>query len=405
MNIYTARQAIFNRKQQVIAYELLFRDSEANYFPDVDPHHATSQLIMNTHLSKGLREITQGKPALINFAEESLLKELPLLLPQKQVMVEILENVSPSDDVYEACRDIYHKGYSLALDDFIYNPEWARFIKLAKLIKIDLQKTPLNQVLPLIAKLKKRKNLKLLAEKVETHQEFEQAKELGFNYFQGYFFCKPEITSDKGVESCQQILFQLCREISQPTLNINKIAQIFEQDVGLTYKMLRYINNFSSSLSQEISSIKQAIVYLGEESTRKLIALFTTIQMAESKPEEVIHLAFVRAKFCEILAEHSHPELKESAFLTGLFSLLDAILDQPFDKLLQSLPLAPEISSALLGKNETPLKQILTTVIFYESGKWYQTEREANKLHIQYKILADFYHSAIISLNDVYPEH
>ena len=171
MKVFTARQAILNRKEQVIAYELLFRDGPENLFPQIDAHEATSKLIIRTHLNEGIRPMTGGKPALINFSEESLLCGLPLLLPSDQIMIEILEDTNPSEEVYQACRELYHKGYSLALDDFIYKPEWGRFLNLVKLIKFDLMQTPLEKIAPLVEKLKTRKKLKLLAEKVETKEE------------------------------------------------------------------------------------------------------------------------------------------------------------------------------------------------------------------------------------------
>jgi|TARA_B110000211_G_scaffold234310_1_gene303448 EAL and modified HD-GYP domain-containing signal transduction protein len=396
MNVYTARQAIFNRKSHVVAYELLFRDSAENFFPKVDPHEATAKLIMRTHLNDGLMPITYGKPALINFCQQSLLQELPLLLPNKQVMVEILETVEPSDEVFNACRKLYHQGYHLALDDFIYQPEWARFFNLCRLIKIDLMETPLSKVAPLIASLKKRKKIKLLAEKVETQEEFEQAKEMGFNFFQGYFFCKPEMQEKRDVEGNKLVLIELYQEVMKIPLNVKALTSYFEHDVGLSYKLLRFINSGIIPISQEICSIKQALVYLGDEKTRKFIALITTAMLADKKPKELIRTAIIRAKFCELAASRAFAALADEAFLVGLFSLLDAILDQSMGSILESLALSDDIADALAESSDTALGILIATIRLYEAGEWYRTENEAQKIGLNYKQLASYYQKAIL---------
>ena len=396
MNVYTARQAIFNRKSHVVAYELLFRDSAENFFPKVDPHEATAKLIMRTHLNDGLMPITYGKPAWINFCQQSLLQELPLLLPNKQVMVEILETVEPSDEVFNACRKLYHQGYHLALDDFIYQPEWARFFNLCRLIKIDLMETPLSKVAPLIASLKKRKKIKLLAEKVETQEEFEQAKEMGFNFFQGYFFCKPEMQEKRDVEGNKLVLIELYQEVMKIPLNVKALTSYFEHDVGLSYKLLRFINSGIIPISQEICSIKQALVYLGDEKTRKFIALITTAMLADKKPKELIRTAIIRAKFCELAASRAFAALADEAFLVGLFSLLDAILDQSMGSILESLALSDDIADALAESSDTALGILIATIRLYEAGEWYRTENEAQKIGLNYKQLASYYQKAIL---------
>jgi len=399
MKVYTARQPILNRKQNVVAYELLFRDGAENFFPDVDPHEATSKLIMRTHLNDGLMPITNGKPALINFCQESLLKELPLLLPKKQVMVEILETVEPTDDVYQMCRQLFHQGYHLALDDFIYKPEWSRFFNLIKMVKFDLMQTPLPKLAPLVQALKKRKNIKLLAEKVENQEEFDQAKEMGISFFQGYFFCKPEMREKRDVEGNQLILLQLYQEALKIPLNVNALSHYFEHDVGLSYKLLRFINSGIIPITQEINSIKQALVYLGDEKTRKFIALLTTAMLAEKKPKELVRMAIIRAKFCEISAQKAFPALSEPAFLVGLFSLLDAILDQPMDYLLSSLSVSEEIAQALKECSTTPLGILIKMVCLFEEGKWYQTENEARKINLNYQQIAEFFKQAVVWSN------
>lgn len=395
MKVYTARQAILNRKERVVAYELLYRGGPENIFPNVDPHKATSKLIMRTHLNQGLSVVTDGKPALINFPEESILNGLPLILPADKVMIEILETVSPSDEVYQICQNLYLQGYNLVLDDFVYKPEWNRFIKLVKLIKFDIQATPLDEISPLIEKLKGRKKLKILAEKVETKEEFLQAKKLGFNFFQGYYFCKPEMSENNEIDASQPILLCLMQECMRSPSSVKNLASYFERDVALSFKLFKFINSGILPLTQKITSIKNALIYLGEAETKKLILLFTTGILAKNKPKELTRITIIRARFCELMATKNMPELAESAFMVGLFSLLDAILDQPLNKILDGLPLATDVLEALTCDKPSSLKYILTAVTYYEQGSWYNTTRNAEKVQISYEELADYYQSAL----------
>jgi len=399
MKVYTARQAILNRKENVVAYELLYRGGSENVFPNIDPHTATSKLIMRTHLSQGLALTTDGKPALINFSEESILNGLPLILSPNQVMIEILETVSPSDEVYKACQTLYHQGYHLALDDFVYKPEWHRFFKLVKLIKFDIQATALNELSPLIEELKTHKNLKILAEKIETKAEFLQAKKLGFHFFQGYYFCKPEMSENKEIDTKHPILFSLMQESLKTPLNMNRLTDYFERDVSLSFKLFKFINFGVFPLTQKVTSIKSALIYLGENETKKLILLLTTGVLANKKPKELTRLAIIRAKFCEQMAAKTVPELADAAYMVGLFSLLDAMLDHPLEKILADLPLAPEVLTALTCNRPSSLKYILSAVSYYEQGSWYNTIRNAEMVKVNYDELTAYYQSALVWAN------
>lgn len=395
--VYTARQAIFNRKTHVVAYELLFRDGEENRFPNVDPHEATSKLIMRTHLNEGLSAVTMGKRALINFTEQCLLSGLADLLPKEQVIIEVLETVTPSDEVYEKCRALFHSGYILALDDFIYKKEWHRFLPLIKLIKFDISKTPLDKLGKLVEYLKKFKNMRLLAERVETQEEFKQAKAMGFHYFQGYFFCKPEMRASKDVDTQSAILVSLYQELSRPHLNIAKISGFFEQDVGLTYKLLRYINSGILPLKTQITSIRQALIYLGEAQIRKLVALLTTATIARNKPKEVTRLSIVRARSCELAMRKVVPGQTDDAFLMGLLSMIGVMLDKPIEEVMETLPVSDEIKEALRDpKSQSPMRIVFNAVCLYEKGSWHLTSLECQKIRLSYDFLSDAYQQAML---------
>jgi EAL and modified HD-GYP domain-containing signal transduction protein len=399
MLVYTARQAILNRRQNVSAYELFFRDGPENFFPqDMDPHEATSKLIGRTHFNKGIRPLTSGKAALINFSEESLLKRLPMLLPKEDILVEILETARPNDAVYNACAELYRAGYRLVLDDFVYKPEWRRFFKLVKMIKFDIIATPLDTIAPLVTKLRENSKIKLLAEKVETKEEFEQAMQLGFHFFQGYYFCKPEMQKGHEVESNELLLFSIYQETLRSSLNYKAIGKLLEQDSNLVYKLLCFVNSGGFPLQTKITSIKQSLTYLGDAQLRSLLSLFVTAILASRKPAELTKMCVVRAKFCQLVIKKTAPILTESAFLTGMFSLLNAILDLPMDAVLDRLPVSDEIKETLLDvadKSQTPISMTLRAIKLLESGSWYLAEREAEKLHLSPKLLDQFYQDAI----------
>lgn len=399
MRVFTARQAILNKKEQVVAYELLFRDGPENFFPNIDPHEATAKVVMQTHLNQGIRPITDNKPALINFCEQSLLDGLPLLLPAKQVMIEVLETVSPSDQVYQACKALYHQGYHLALDDFVYKPEWNRFFNLVKLIKFDIRQTPLTTIAPLVGKLRTIKKLKILAEKVETKTEFEEAKRLGFNYFQGYYFCKPEMGKTHDLDTNQPILLSLMQESLKTPMNINTIAEYFERDSALSYKLLKFVNSGILPITQQMDSIRKAVVYLGDLQIKKLILLMATGIMAEDKPKELTRIAIIRARFCELIAKKILPAQCEAAFIVGLFSLLDAMLDKPLAEVIANLSLADDVVLALTAEKPNLLQYILHTVKAYETGSWFKTKKAAEMINVNDDALADIYQNALLWAN------
>lgn len=394
MKVYTARQAILDRKKKTVAYELFFRDGVENAFPqNIDSNVATSRLMINQHLNVGFKSIAGGKRALINFSEQGILQRMPSLLPPNDIIIEILEDVPPSDEVYEACRELFHKGYRMALDDFLYHKNWDRFINFTRLLKFDIRRTPFDEIAELIPKFRQRKGLKLLAEKVETQEEFQQAMDMGFDFFQGYFFCKPEMVTNNDIESQHAMALLIYKEVLKPYFSYNKLASYFEQDVALSYKLLRFINSGLFDLTEPIESIKQALVYLGEEQTRKFVCLITTAHLGNNKPAELIRMSIIRARFCEQLATRTAPSSAGNAFLVGLFSLVDALLDNIMEDLLYNLPLTKEVKEALLGKNNS-LFHLLELAKAYESGSWYVTGKKANMVAIEYHELPAMYENA-----------
>ncbi|CAH9062330.1 Cyclic di-GMP phosphodiesterase CdgJ [Pseudoalteromonas holothuriae] len=394
MKVFVARQAIFNRRKQVVAYELLFRDGTRNSFPDIADDVATAKLIMDNQLNLGTRYLTSGKKALINIGPDSLKQELAHFLPARDVILELLESITPTTENYEKVRQLFHQDYRLALDDFEYTKKWEPFLKLIRLVKFDIQQNSLESIKELVEEFKQKKNMKLLAEKVETEAEYELAKKMGFHFFQGYFFAKPRVIQQNDIETNHAIVMLIYSEVLKKHMSIDKIARLFAQDTALAYKLLRLINSGVFPLKSRIESLKQALVYLGDERIKKFVGLIMTAHVAEGKPTELTRLSIVRSRFCELIAKSINPSIKSMSFLTGLFSLLDAILDRPMEQVVSRLPFPEELHDALMGKHNL-LYYILNVVKAYESGSWWQLQEACSLLNIKDDHLPEFHADAI----------
>ncbi len=265
MYFYAARQPILDRDKKLIGYELLFRDGVNNVFPDIDGDEATTRLIEGSQFNFGLEDLTDNKPAYINFTLETLLKGYPTLLSKDAVVVEILETVQPGKRLLAIVKDLKEKGYTLALDDYIHQPVWRHFYPFIDIIKIDFLTCNIETIKTIIDDLKPYPHLKLLAEKVETHEVYNQALELGFDYFQGFFFSKPEMIQSKALPPSGMTLAELLYETSTLDMDLKKITDIFERDVNLSYKLLRYSNSAAFARRAKISTIKQALITLGAQ--------------------------------------------------------------------------------------------------------------------------------------------
>lgn len=369
MDVYLARQPIFTKNLKIHAYELLFRGSMANLFPDIDGDHATSRVLSSTFFTSGLGQITGGKPAFVNFTPHLLLRRTPLLFPPLTTTVEILETVEPSPEIVASIKELSEKGYPIALDDFVYHPRFEPLIRMADIIKIDFQAGTPDEIQACVRRVEPH-GTKLLAEKVETIDQFQTALAWGFTLFQGYFFSKPQVMTQKDIPSLKMNLIQIMSEANNDDFEVQKMKKLIERDVGISYKLLRYLNSPYFGRRNEISSIKQAIVMLGEKGLRQFISVIVLAELSSDKPDELIKSSIIRAKICESLALLGARKLDASELFTlGLFSLIDAILDARMEDVMQKLPLAGEIKSALLGKAGM-LRDYLRLAECYEKGDW-----------------------------------
>jgi EAL and modified HD-GYP domain-containing signal transduction protein len=395
MYFYAARQPILDAKKNLYAYELLFRDSIDNVFPEIDGDEATTRMIEASKFNLGISGFTGSKPAFINFTLETLIKGYPEMLNREEVVVEILETVKPGKKLLSICKDLHSKGYTIALDDYEHQGVWSYFYPFISIIKVDIQQTNFEEVKEIIKALKNHPHIDLLAEKVETYQEYDQALQLGFKYFQGFFFAKPEMVKTKNLSPSQLAMAELLYETSKPELDLTSITSVFERDISLSYKLLRYANSAMFRRNDEISTIKQALVILGSSELKRFLGLMFAITANPDKPTELIKLAMTRAKFCELIAKDMGSQLDDSiAFLTGLLSMIDAILDEELDVVLDKLPLAHEIKDPLLTRKGV-LASIIKLVEFIEHAQWEKTSFIIEKLELDKELVAKHYNNAL----------
>ncbi|PMJ93445.1 HDOD domain-containing protein [Vibrio sp. 10N.261.55.A7] len=364
---YIARQPILDRDKKTIGYELLFRDGLNNSFPEIDPDLATSRLLSDHFLST--HQSTLGEHlGFVNFPYQSLINRVPTLFPADNLVVEILEDCEPTLELLEAVKEMAQLGYVIALDDFVPSKAWKQFLPYVSIIKFDIRIVSIEKSKQFIQKIPKGKIL-FLAEKVETHGEFQQAKAAGFDYFQGYFFSKPEVIQRKALEPSFITLIQLCKEVAKEEIDFKSIEELVSTDLSLSYKLLTFVNS-SSTVNTKIASFKQALVYLGSARLRKFISLVAIASTQESKPDYLYGLSIQRARFCELLyTQYQTRETEGNAFLTGMFSLLDSLLDQSLEDLVNEMPIEEDVKAAL-SHEAGNLGKTLALVKAYEKADW-----------------------------------
>lgn len=369
MLIYVARQPIFDRRQKVYAYELLYRAGEENYNPESDGNLATSEVITRSFLSIGLDKLTRRKKAFINFTKELLDNETAFLLPKELVAIEITEDIKPDSKTVLACEKLKKEGYTIVLDDYAQHSASRNLLQYTDLVKIDFQTTDFMARKDMIDSLRESRK-KLIAEKVETVEEYGDAMAGGFDYFQGFFFCEPAVITSKEIPSTKLHNLRLLQEIYRPDMDFDQIEMLIKQDPSLSYKLLRFINSVAFPVRFPIRSIRQAMALLGQKEIIKWASLVALRNVGYDKPDELIVTAVSRAKFCESMAlATSLKKRSADLFLTGLFSLLDTFLDKPMETILSELPLDDDIKDALTG-SPGDLRKILDLVLLYEKGAW-----------------------------------
>jgi len=395
VEVHVARQPIFNTEKNVIGYELLFRNGTDDFFPGSDSDQATCDVINSSFFLKIVDDLTGGKKAFINFTPRLIKQQIMTILPPQSLAVELTETFEKDLEVLEACRQLKEKGYMVVLDDFVFHSNSDALIKVADLVKVDFVATK-EVERKIIAQRIKPLGVSLLAEKVESYFDFKQAKDLGYEYFQGYFFGRPEVFSGRDIPGYTVNYLNMLREASRSEIDFDKLEQIFRRDVALSFKILKFINSAFFGVRNKVSSVRQALVLLGRKEILKWVSLLALQNIAQDKPDEVVVLSLIRARFGELLAlKLGWTKRSDQAFLVGLFSLVDAMLDRPMDDILRELPLDDEIIVALL-RGDNDLGRMNAMARHYEKAEWDKFAVLANELGIASKDVAELYRQSLV---------
>ncbi len=370
MDVFLARQPIFNRNRHVVAYEILYRSSAKNtYDLGIDGDMATASVVMDALINFGIKKLTGGKMAYINFTRKLLLDNLHTLFDTNALTIEILETQDVDAVFVEKCKEMKAHGYVLALDDFVGGNKFDLIIPYIDIIKVDFLAvdTIARQE---IADKYARFGIKLLAEKVETVEDFDQAKQFGYHMFQGYFFEKPVICKTKSINVSTYHYMEILKETTGDIPDFDRMAEIIKKDFSLTYKLLRLINSPAFYTVSEVTSVNHALALLGINEIRKWTTLIMLRDISSEKPDELVRVSLVRAIFAEKLAKLFKLQGRETeAFLLGLFSLIDTIMEKPLFDIIEPLPLKMDLKGALMGEPNS-FHTILRVLQYYEQGNW-----------------------------------
>jgi len=405
-SVFLARQPILDREEKLYAYELLFRSNGDNQFQPgtIEASQATSTLI-NTMLHHiPIQDVLSQKPAFLNLTQDLLENEVYALFSPDQVVLELLETVVVDNGVTEAYRKARDAGYVMALDDVRAMPFPEELLELTDIIKIDLMEMDRERLTDLATKLRSRCSAKLLAEKVETREDFELCLELGFDLFQGYFFCRPEMFKSRAPSGIKTVYLELIRQINSVEYEPEKIEEIIKRDPTLTTKMLRYINSAAMGVRNEITSLRMAMNLLGEKAVRKWAYIATLGSLNIGKPSELLRTCLVRAHFAERLAiAEGRPEDSFNMFLVGMASLLDAILDEPVPTLAERLGLSDEVVDTLMGSPNAPTFNctVLELIHACEQGDWSRVITLSGELKLYQSEIAVAYYEGMNFANQV----
>ena len=362
---YMARQPILDLQGRVHAYELLGREGpEAFFRGDID--RAMRTMLDNTVMF-GLEKLTGGVPAFVNCTRDALTENLVDILPSSMTVLEILEIVEPTPSVIAACRKLKATGFRLALDDFVWEPKFAPLVELADYIKVDFVLSGPEERGALLRRLHG-SPIAMLAEKVETQEEYQQAQKEGFTLFQGYYFCRPVLMSNRKIPANRMYHFEILQMLQSDDIDVHEASRVLKRCAGLTYRLLRLVNSPKYAVRKEIHSIQEALMVVGDATFRRIVTLAIASDLNGDQPLEILRMAFVRARFCELVAEGCGLHPREQ-YLLGMLSMLSAMMQMPMEDLTPALPLRDEIQAALVGVVNRE-RMLLGWLESHERGEW-----------------------------------
>ena len=380
-DVFVARQPILDRSMRVVAYELLFRAGPENRFTGGDLNVISSQCLSHAVEVLGLDVLADGVPAYLNFPRNALVDGVASLLPPRRVVIEILEHVPDDDEVVDACRALKREGYRLALDDYVPGDTRDRLLQLVNCIKVDIRGVPVADLESFTQSLK-RPGRVLLAEKVETAEEVEHARRLGYDLFQGFFFARPTVMKGRDVPAIRLNYLRLLQALASPDVTVPQLEALIKHELSIAYRLLRHVNSAAFGLRREVVSVAQALVLIGSDDVRKWASVWSLAELGKDKPDALILLAATRGRFCELLGHAAGVGAASSElFLMGMFSLLDAIVDRPIDQALAGLALPELVRTAIVDRTGV-YSPYLETALAYERGNWDDLARSLQPLTI-----------------------
>lgn len=403
MNFYLARQPIFDRNQMVIGYEIIYRSSlGAPDYSDTEYDEARTRLLLNSYLDVGMDTLLGGHIAFINFDKELVLKDSPLLLNRSTTVIQIDSSVVPDDVFIDKLNAYKHDGYLLSIADYTSNYPYKEIVDLADIIQVDLSSNNISE-LKRIAKRFELTTQILLAKGVDTHENYQDIKRLGFELFQGYYFCKPTLTKGKILQQSNFNNIEILKLANQAEPDIKQISKRIEEDVNLTVKLLRLVNS-SHYFMNKIHSVQHALAMIGLDSFKNWLNLALLDSFLGDQTPEIIKLSMVRMKLMESIALSSSLKKESDALkLIGLLSVLDVLLDKTMMEAVNPLPIERELKLTLLGK-PSKYEDVYNLVLHYEKGDFNKALRCSQSAGFDLDMLPKLYSEAVSWAEDIYHE-
>jgi len=394
---FIGRQPIFDRDLNLHAYELLFRDGKQNFnLDDLDQDTATSQVITTAFTDIGLEKLIGDKLAFVNVTHKFLTNPDLLPMQPEQVVLEVLENVIIDEDVVEGVKELKKRGFKIALDDFIYSEAYEAILPYVNMVKLDITQIAQDEWGSQVEQLRKY-DCELLAEKVETAEEYELLKKLDIDFFQGFFFARPKVVSGTRIASNKLALLQVLAKVNDPTAGIDDLQELLSREVGLSVKALNFVNSAASGLNRKVDSIREAIIYLGRNKIKNWVTL-SIMASVDGKPEALMTTGLVRAKFCELLAAKAELEGPDSYFTVGLFSVLDSLMDAELADVLEPMAIPDEMRDALLNHQGVKGRTLAYAIEFEQGNFGYGDEHGFSGLNAD--VVSDLYFEAMLWADD-----
>lgn len=402
MALLFARQPIFDNKNNVYGYELLYREEGGTAYNCNDGDIATSSVMAAGFLSMGVSEISAKKKAFINFTKNMLLHGVATLFPKEQIVVEVLEDIEPCPDVVSACRSLKAEGYTIALDDFVFRPGYEKLIEIVDIIKVDFMLTKTDFDRKYVVKQFKNGRIKFLAEKVESHEDFQMAIKAGYSLFQGYYFSKPVIQSSKGIPPAKVNQINLIKALENKNIEFEDISRVIERDVAFSYEILKIANTSYYNRGIKITSVKQATIRIGLDELKKWAFITTLRKMGGESQDTVVNLSAQRAKALEIMSQKMGLNDRKMEFFTlGILSMIDVLTGCPMEMVISELSLSEDFKQLLLGKlEEGKIYVCYKLMLAYEKGEWDQIFAIAENYAINVEDIAEAYFEAVVWANN-----